>query len=375
MSKKYKIYIGIMAGAVVLLNITAWLSKGFCDWYIRYIFRLWPNTLGRISNLFPFSVGEIMIILGILLVVTAVVLGVLCIFLRRRPKFMSVVKGFYKVFIVIFLNVCMVMTLNCTLLYHCTPIDPNKNAEKREYSIDELEDLYIYVVEQSNYYAERMERDGKGNIVYNEDMKEHAAAAMRNISDEYERLNGYYPRVKDIRFSSLMCQAYMCGYYFPFSMEANVNYKMYIANMPPTYCHELSHLHGYIYEDEANFLGYLACIRSGDAFFAYAGYLSVLSYIQGAYMDSIEDLSDEEWVYRVSSLPEISDKVLYDDVFLLEETWEEVEDTAIIDTEKVEEISDAFTETSLQLNGVSEGMAAYQGVVGLLLEYYDGVLY
>ena len=56
-------------------------------------------------------------------------------------------------------------------------------------------------------------------------------------------------------------------------MEANYNDVMYIMNKPDTFCHELAHLRGYIYEDEANFIGYLACVESEDAFFQYAGYL------------------------------------------------------------------------------------------------------
>ena len=45
-------------------------------------------------------------------------------------------------------------------------------------------------------------------------------------------------------------------------------------NIPHTICHELSHLKGFMREDEANFIGYLACIRSDDPMFRYSGYLT-----------------------------------------------------------------------------------------------------
>ena len=32
-------------------------------------------------------------------------------------------------------------------------------------------------------------------------------------------------------------------------------------------------------------------------------------------------------------------------------------------------------DTTLKMNGVEEGMLQYNGVVGLLLDYYDGELY
>ena len=45
-------------------------------------------------------------------------------------------------------------------------------------------------------------------------------------------------------------------------------------NIPHTICHELSHLRGFMREDEANFIGFLACIGSEDPEYRYSGYLS-----------------------------------------------------------------------------------------------------
>ena len=45
-------------------------------------------------------------------------------------------------------------------------------------------------------------------------------------------------------------------------------------NIPHTICHELSHLKGFMREDEANFIGYLACIGSDSPDFRYSGYLT-----------------------------------------------------------------------------------------------------
>lgn len=54
---------------------------------------------------------------------------------------------------------------------------------------------------------------------------------------------------------------------------------------------------------------------------------------------------------------------------------EKVEDKAILSTDTVNQASNTFTETSLNLNGVSDGFAAYDRVTGLLLRYYDEELY
>ena len=67
--------------------------------------------------------------------------------------------------------------------------------------------------------------------------------------------------------------------------------------------------------------------------------------------------------------------VYFDDIFLLPEAWEEVEETAVLSTDVIDDISDDFTDTTLQLNGVEDGIASYGRVVDLMLQYYDGVLY
>ena len=66
----------------------------------------------------------------------------------------------------------------------------------------------------------------------------------------------------------------LCGVYSPFTVEANYNGDMPDYNVPHTLCHELSHLKGFMREDEANFIGYLACISSENEAFRYSGYLT-----------------------------------------------------------------------------------------------------
>ena len=66
----------------------------------------------------------------------------------------------------------------------------------------------------------------------------------------------------------------------------------------------------------------------------------------------------------------ISDEVIHDRVFLTKEAWNEVESNAIIDTETVHKASDAFINTNLKANGVSEGDAVYSEVVALLMDFY-----
>ncbi len=386
--KAVKIY-GIWALLVILINLAAWLVPGLCDWYIRYIFPMWINSYGRLMDFFPFSVGELMLAAGVGLVVIALLLGLILLIgtmiralqnCRRKsagaagkqadPVWCPAwIRRYYRFFAWTLLAVCTVMTLNCSLLYHASTFSEQYFPDaQEEYTLEQLIEVRNMVVERCNALSLEMERDEAGRILQSgtaRDMQEAAIRAMQRLGESYDQLDGYYPHPKPFAASDFFCQQYMQGYFFPFSMEANYNDVMYIMNKPNTFCHELAHLRGYIYEDEASFIGFLACIQSGDPLFAYSGYLSVLNYLDN---DFYQAIGGNREAYLAQ--PRISAQVRKDNVFVTDEEWERINGRALIDTETVDQISDVLRDTSLKAFGISDGVLSYNRVVRLLLEWY-----
>lgn len=393
-----KIYF-IIVGIVGLLNVIAWSSEAFCDWYIRYVFPIWVNTYGRFTGLFPFSVGEWLIVVGVFLVIVAVLLMIVSAFrwiikrcrarhvnkqdecsraphvdkqsarlsdTRGRGCFDKFCCGFYTFFAWVLLAVLVLMTLNCTILYHATPFSEKYFAtEKSTYTLQDLTALRNMLVEKCNELSGQMQRTEDGEIIYEGSMGKMAISDMQVLGETYDALQGFYPIPKPLYFSDFVSQQYMLGYYFPFSMEANYNKVAYVTNLPATMCHELAHLKGYIQEDEANFIGFLACISSDDPVFQYSGYLSVLNYVNNDFFEAI----GEDYERYQEEVP--IDRQVYEDVvFVRKEDWDRIEKEAVVDTEVVDAVSTGFVETSLKLNGVDDGMVAYSRVVGLLLQWY-----
>ncbi|MBQ8232871.1 MAG: DUF3810 domain-containing protein [Lachnospiraceae bacterium] len=368
------LYIGIGV-LVILLNIAAWNSTTFCDAYIAYVFPIWVNTYGRLTGVAPFSVGEILLGLGVMLLGLAGILWIPWLVtavvrkLRKKSK-PGAGRGFrifYRFFAWTLLIVCLIMTLNCFILYHASTFSENYFGEDNgEYTLEELITVRNMVVEECNRLSLLMERDEEGNILYDGDLEQTAIESMQKLGKTYGRLDGYYPRPKPLYTSDFFSQQYMCGYYFPFSMEANYNTVMYIMNKPSTLCHELAHLRGYIFEDEANFISYLACIQSDDIVYQYSGYLSVLNYLDNDFYKAVG--RDRE---SYLAQPRISSQVSKDNVFVTDDEWERINGNALIDTETVEAVSDAVVDTTLKVNGVQDGMISYSRVVRLLLLYYS----
>ena len=103
---------GIGIAGVVILNVIAWVSVDFCDWYIANIFPVWLNTYAGLTSLAPFSVGEIMLVLAVTLTLLGVILIVwnLC----NRGKHRKFLGRYWCTYAWIFLGVCYIMTLCIT---------------------------------------------------------------------------------------------------------------------------------------------------------------------------------------------------------------------------------------------------------------------
>ena len=380
------IYVIGMLG-VIMLNYLAWRSREFCDWYIDHIFPVWLNTYARLTSALSISVGEIMLILAV--GITAFGIGFFIYNLIRRGKYTTGLLKYGRTYAWIVLVVGYVMTLNCFILYHATGfaqkymvketgtmvVDMSDTAVvevvtkgKSAYTKKNLATLRDYLVEQCNTLADQIDRDEQGTAVYSGDLIAESVHAMETMGQQYDRLSGYYVTPKYLKCSEFFSQQYIMGYYFPFSMEANINSVMYITNVAPTVCHELAHTKGFIFENDANMIGYLACIQSDDTFLEYCGYLSVLNYVNNDFYKSVNKSTYKKHV-------RISDRVADDNVFLTREDWQAVGKTAVVKTSTVKKVSNNFLNTNLKLNGVDEGIQQYNEVVNLLLDYYDGILY
>ena len=362
----------------VLLNFVAWRSAAFSDFYVKNIFPYITFLYSKLTDMFSFSVGEIMLVFIVLYVVLAVLFvlihtGFLIYektasvfgggFFRAQKVFNSFSDALSRFSPILMAIIVTVMTLNCFILYHTSKIELFAGEDTTECDIQQLAELRDFVVKKCNELSKQVPHDENGNVIYEGDMRQTAKEAMAALSDQFPRLGGYYTTPKALYFSDFMSQQYMQGYYFPFSMEANYNDTMSIMNKPFTMCHELAHTHGYIYEDEANFLGFLACINSDDVVFQYSGYLGVLNYINN---DFYKAVSKEEYNSHVK----ISARVKYDNQFMTDEAWVKVEEKAVVKTETVKKAAETFIDTNLKVNGVSSGKCSYTHVVALIMDYY-----
>ena len=378
--RAYSLPIVVIIALCVLMNAAAWLSTAFSDFYVTHIFPILTSLYGRITSLFPFSVGEVLLVFIVIYIVFTVIftishtvyLAVLKIGNKKnvKPSGIRKILDFisdllYRMTPILLTIAITLMTLNCFVLYHTSKLSIG-NVDKAEYTVEDLAKLRDFVVTKCNELSKEVPHDENGNVSYDGDMKREAVYAMEKLGEEFPRLSGYYVTPKALYFSDFMCQQYMQGYYFPFSMEANYNTYTSTTYMPNVIAHELSHLKGYIYEDEANFMSYIACTESSNNMLKYSGYLSVLNYINNDYFDCAGE--DRYW-----SQVKIDPAVSFDNHCYDEETKKFlVEKESVIKDEVMENINETITDTYLDIYDAEPN---YSEVTLLMLQYYDGKLY
>lgn len=179
--------------------------------------------------------------------------------------------------------------------------------------------------------------------------------AMEKLGQRYRRLSGHYPYPKPILNTWILSVQQTTGVYSPFTVEANYNRDIAYYDIPFTICHELSHLRGYMQEEEANFIGVLATIGADDLYFNYSGYVSAWVYAGNA-LARIDSTAFATLYARINA--RTRQDMLYNNAY-----WQQFEGKP---AEAHEQLNDAY----LKMQGQATGVHSYGHVTDLMLEYF-----
>lgn len=328
---------GMLFFLALVLQLCARRADGFATWYAHHIYPVEVGNIGRFFGIFPFSVVEILLY--------ALIVGVLLYFARNiRHPFKIVSRTVLLTGILLFLY-----TVNCGINYYAAAFSDYAGIRAGTYTKEELKDLCTFLVENVN--ATVTEAHYKEN---RSEWKQAGVAAMAQASKEFPCLAGFYPQPKEVTCSAILSVQQLCGIYSPFTMEANFNGDMPDYNIPHTICHELSHLKGFMREDEANFIGYLACISSDSMAYRYSGYLTGWVYAGNA----LAEVDPEAYLELRGKLDARAETDLQaNNVF-----WNRYDG-------RVAEAANQLNDTYLKMNDQNEGVQSYGRMVDLMLAY------
>ena len=372
-NKRYGSQYLVAAGISLLLltavfQLSARTLPGFGTWYAHHIYPWIVEGVGRVTGLLPFSVVELGLyglILLLVLDVRRLIVAVVHAFRRRtaaemllggpgtagRPGAAKTLTVIGRRWLLIVGMLLFLYTVNCGINYYASSFSSYAGLEDGTYTVEELEALCSDLVELVNESAKT------GRQSYREHRsawRVEAVTAMQAAGEQFSCLAGFYPKPKEVLVSRILSVQQLCGVYSPFTVEANYNGDMPDYNVPHTLCHELSHLKGFMREDEANFIGYLACISSENEAFRYSGYLTGWVYAGNA-MARVDrkryiELTDQLCEGARQDLDENSD------------FWNRYES-------RVSEAATRMNDTYLKMNSQADGVKSYGRMVDLMLSY------
>ncbi|MBR6376519.1 MAG: DUF3810 domain-containing protein [Oscillospiraceae bacterium] len=170
-------------------------------------------------------------------------------------------------------------------LNHFAPtIGEQTGLEVREYTTDELKAAAAWYADRASEWSVRVDRDGEGSVALPEfeQMSDQAVAAYQTLAAGNERFAGAAPRVKPLLLPEAFAYTGTTGIFVCLTGEAGVSTETYVLSQPFTLCHELGHSLAVARENEANYLGFLACRASESPLFRYSGYYNAFIYCYNA---------------------------------------------------------------------------------------------
>lgn len=341
-------------------------SSTFADAYSHYVYRVLSLGIGSVMGLLPFSVVELLLYATILFVLFDFVKQ-LCRAVRAavaRP-----LRRFLGHLFLILSSLLVLYVFLCGINYHRTSFSEEAglsvtiDEHGTVYDEADLIALCDYLVTEINDTEAQLDVPYIGQT--SETPKPSAAwlwhagrtgqRAMEKLGQRYRRLSGHYPFPKPILNTWILSVQQTTGVYSPFTVEANYNRDIAYYDIPFTICHELSHLRGYMQEEEANFIGVLATIGADDLYFNYSGYVSAWVYAGNA-LARIDSTAFATLYSRINA--RTRQDMLYNNAY-----WKQFEGKP---AEAHEQLNDAY----LKMQGQASGVRSYGHVTDLMLEYF-----
>ncbi len=347
---------------VALSLLLIWLSRStgwFGQWYATHLYPILPNTLGRLFSLLPVSIAELGVYL-LLLLIPGVLIFLTATGLRRKTRagLGRRISACLLALLCLTSGMFLLLTLSCSVNYGREPFASRAGLTMKASSHQELVRLCQLLIEDAAELSPQVARDEEGLFTLDgTDVKAQSIDAMKKLGKQYPELSGYYPTPKPILFSKGMSYLNLTGIFSAFTIEANYNRDVIDYVIPYTICHELAHLKGFIKEEEAGFISYLACKDADSPALAYSGTLNALKYALNAlYADSTE----EEYLAVYETIP-LSVRRDYRANYLY---WQQFQG-------KITDIATAANDTYLKANAQADGVKSYGRIVDLLLAFYS----
>lgn len=341
----------------LLIYVFARCFEPFAEFWSRYPAQGIRFALAKLSGLVHFSVAE-WVILSIPLLIAGYFF-----FSNRSMKHDESVGNYFRWLLPLVCGLLAILIIFMSAFGPCyfrKPLEDNLGLEKRKVSAEELYDTAVILAEELNRIKDEVTFGIGGASVMQYDYN----TLVCKINDAYAKYAGsaeyishFDSKAKPLAVSKFFTYTHISGVYTFMTGEVNINVNYPDFIRPFTIAHEFSHQRGIAREDEANFVAYLVCIGSEDAYVRYSGYANMLQYVTDALWAADQELYKK---FANKYLPvEVKGEFGAYSLF-----FDQYRDST------VSEVTGAVNDAFLGSQGEKEGTASYGLVVDLAVAYY-----
>lgn len=333
-----------------LLRDNTAVMEAVCRGFVRPYHRI----VGSLCSYVSFSVAEALYA-ALIIWALAYVIRAACLLIKRGGKLLRL----YKTAAALLAAVCAFYAGFCLLwgVYYTSAGFARENGiVTRKYSVQELESVTCYFADMCNEYSGMVQRGDSGDFAVSLDEIFDATPTLYKRAEElFPSLSWPETRAKPFLTSKLLSYINFTGFFFPFTAEANINVNSPACLIPSTIAHELAHQRGVAAEDEANFVGIMACLESGNEVYTYSA--ALLAYIHLG--NALYKADNDAWREVYYSL----DDTVRADMKGNNEYWDRFET-------KISQVSDTVYTGFLESYGEDRGLQSYGACVDLLISFY-----
>lgn len=251
-------------------NFREWVEQ----YYTMGVYPLIATSLRFITGFFPFSVGDLFYLVILVYLLIKIFIALKRVKAWKKIDFFialgtSVITSIIKLYVVFM----VLWGLN----YSRTSIDTQLKLKPYNYDTASISSITNELIDTVNTIRRKL--SGRKLPVYELSViVKESIRSYESLRIIHKDFTYRFPAVKQTFFTPLADYGGFLGYYNPFSGEAQLRTDIPNVMIPFVTCHEIAHQLGYAGEDQANFVGYLACSVSNDPFFRYSVYLDLLNY-------------------------------------------------------------------------------------------------
>jgi len=239
-------------------------------WYATGVYPYIAAGMRYLLGWLPISFGDVVYVAAILYVL---------ITLRKsfkRPILLTI-RRLFTVASIVWLAFHFLWGFN----YYRTSIPEQFKLERGEVKKEEIVAFAEYTLREANKFSLSGNLNGtrdEGQGTNEDNDNNFISTAYANLSKLYPQLTYHPSSFKSSLFGVIGNYMGYGGYYNPFTGEAQINDHMPDYMLPYIAVHEVAHQLGYAKESEANFIGYLAAMHSGDSVLQYSANLEMFLY-------------------------------------------------------------------------------------------------